>query len=93
MVSRALGDALARQIGVSCEPAVFAATNLGFVVLASDGLWEVMTSEEVLLFVARHLASALPLSELLCHEAQKRWMVLESKVGDDVSCVVLVMEE
>ncbi|KAH9257365.1 hypothetical protein BASA81_004522 [Batrachochytrium salamandrivorans] len=96
MVSRTLGDTVARAIGVVAEPDVFCASNLSFLVLASDGLWEVMTNEEVVQFVGQRLGLATretALSQLLCVEAHKRWLALENQVGDDVSCLVLVFEQ
>jgi serine/threonine protein phosphatase PrpC len=49
-MSRSLGDTVAHSIGCSCEPDI-THTILGFkdkvVVVASDGVWEFLSNEEV----------------------------------------------
>ena len=92
MVSRCLGDRIARSIGVNAECSLYHADKLAFLVVASDGLWEVMDSEQVVGFVAGYYMRPIPglaVSEMLCLEAKKRWTQLEGKVADDVSAIVI----
>ena len=94
MVSRSLGDSCARRIGVTAEPCIYQAENLAFLIVASDGLWEFMTNEEAIGFVAgaiskRSLTGGMAISEMLCLEAKRRWFSLEGKVGDDISALVV----
>jgi len=93
MVSRTLGDSVARRIGVSSECSLYQAENLAFVILASDGLWEVMTNEDAIGFVAASILKHIPnmaISEMLCLEAKRRWFSLEGKCGDDICALILV---
>lgn len=95
MVSRALGDRCGRSIGLNAEPSYFHVSNLSFVIAASDGLWEVMSSEDAIGFVATTLIKPIPnmeLSEILCLEAKRRWIALEKRIGDDISAVVIMFE-
>jgi serine/threonine protein phosphatase PrpC len=57
-MTRSLGDSLGKQVGVISTPFT---TNLQntweenyFIVLASDGIWDVMTNEEVVNFVEQY---------------------------------------
>mmetsp|Transcript_13943 Transcript_13943/g.20395 ORF Transcript_13943/g.20395 Transcript_13943/m.20395 type:complete len:357 (+) Transcript_13943:29-1099(+) len=93
-MSRSIGDALATSLGVVSTPE-FNNRSLefpkdSFLVVASDGIWDVMTNTEVVQFVAKYRHSALKeakkpssgivkpknacISQLLCEEARKRWL-------------------
>jgi len=91
MVSRSLGDRIGKGIGVSAEPYVthMKKANVAFVIAASDGLWEVMTGADAVAFVANAIGRHENLSEILCVEARRRWILQEGAVMDDISCVVL----
>lgn len=103
-MSRSLGDAVAKTIGVVSnadvtEHKIYLRDR--FVVIASDGVWEVMTDKDVgeVLRSATEEAGggALPaqtLSNRVCSEALRRWNVLlmtEDTVVDDISAVVLTL--
>eukprot|EP00873_Tetraselmis_striata_P008771 jgi/Tetstr1/429035/TSEL_019000.t1 len=50
MVTRSLGDAVGKSIGVTCEPDVTRiqiAENDKFIVMASDGVWDAVSNETV----------------------------------------------
>ena len=90
-MSRALGDVLAHRVGVSSEPDVTThelSPNDRFIILASDGVWEFITSEEAVEMVAS-CNSPEEASKLLVEEAHKRWMVEEEGVVDDITCVIV----
>jgi len=94
MVTRSLGDRVGKGIGVVAEPyKVTLANDLAFIVAASDGLWEVMTGADTVAFVANALSGKQEnISEVLCVEARRRWIIQEGAVLDDVSCIVTVFK-
>lgn len=100
-MSRSLGDLVAHDAGVSSEPE-FKQYDIGptdqFLVLASDGLWEFMTDQEVV-----DMAGSLnpadsednPLKktvDALVQEANNRWM-REEQVIDDTTVVVALLND
>jgi serine/threonine protein phosphatase PrpC len=108
-MSRSIGDAVAKTIGVVANADVTEHTITArdrFVVIASDGVWEVMTDKDVgeVLRTATEdaatncesgrIVTAESLSNKVCSEAQRRWNVLlmtEDTVVDDISAVVLTL--
>ena len=98
-MSRSLGDTIAHSLGVSSEPTVTHITPRPtvdkFLVLASDGVWDVMDDQDVCAFIDKHRAIAasekpkhpdvvrtgeVPMAQLLCEEARIRWMsVIEAE--------------
>ena len=98
-MARSLGDTIAHTLGVSATPAltrIATRTSIDkFVVLASDGVWDVMESQEVCAFIDQHRSSAasdkprspgtvraseVPVAQLLCEEARTRWLsVIEAE--------------
>lgn len=57
-MTRSLGDLVAKSVGVTSEPEIKNFTNLTrhdkFIVIASDGLWDRITNEEVTRLVGNH---------------------------------------
>lgn len=108
-MSRSIGDRVAHEIGVISTPIFHSFTlypNVDqFIVLGSDGLWDVMDNAEVVNFVekfrhgAQNGGSLYPsrqsnssIARLLCEEARFRWFGVveeEDVMIDDISCVVL----
>lgn len=90
-MSRSIGDASGSALGVISTPVC---TSLGltgkekFIVIASDGVWDVMDNEDVVNFVEVYRKSCLIFGEppaqvdctntiiaqLLCEEARMRWL-------------------
>ncbi|KAK9808640.1 hypothetical protein WJX72_001084 [[Myrmecia] bisecta] len=90
-MSRALGDVLAHQVGVTSQPecSVIELTPVDkFIVLASDGVWEFIESQEAI-----DLIGACETVEEGCRqlvdEAYQRWLVEEEGVVDDITAVVV----
>lgn len=93
-MSRTLGDFQAKNIGLISEPEIdhlWLKTRDKFVVLASDGVWDVMSSAEVVGFILKHEADWFIegiVGEKLCLEARSRWenyiekKTFSNKVGD-----------
>ncbi len=55
-MTRSIGDMAATSVGVTAEPEIKVFPNLSpsdkFVVLASDGIWDRLSNEEVMMIVA-----------------------------------------
>ncbi|GBG34455.1 Protein phosphatase, putative [Hondaea fermentalgiana] len=92
-MSRSLCDTIGKEAGVVSHAELFAHElqpgRDKFIVLATDGLWEFMTSQEVCDIIARHVVDADPrtaISELV-RESNKRWQN-EEPVIDDTTIVV-----
>lgn len=95
-MTRSIGDTVLSEYGVCPVPEVSYIT-IGaadsFMVLASDGVWEFMTSQEVVDFVGRMHHEGHPAkdaSESLVREAVRRWRRHELVV-DDTTAVVMFM--
>lgn len=95
-MTRSIGDTVLSEYGVSPVPEV-TWMRLGredeFIVLASDGVWEFMTSQEVVDFIGRMKRegrNASDASEALVREAVRRWRRNEMVV-DDTTAVVMWM--
>mmetsp|Transcript_37659 Transcript_37659/g.83858 ORF Transcript_37659/g.83858 Transcript_37659/m.83858 type:complete len:441 (+) Transcript_37659:163-1485(+) len=90
-MSRALGDVLAHQVGVTSEPdhTIMELTpNDRFMVLASDGVWEFISSKEAVEIVAG-CETAEESCRQLVDEAYQRWLTEEEGVVDDITAVVV----
>lgn len=88
-MSRSLGDTVAHTAGVISEPELhtFELTEDDkMVILASDGLWEFMSSQEVVDFIAR-VPSPERAVDMLVAEASARWMK-EEAVIDDTTIII-----
>uniref|UniRef100_A0A7S0YI47 PPM-type phosphatase domain-containing protein n=1 Tax=Polytomella parva TaxID=51329 RepID=A0A7S0YI47_9CHLO len=90
-MSRALGDVLAHQVGVISQPdhtVVDLTPQDKFIVLASDGVWEFISSKEAVDIVAR-FDNAEEACRQLVDEAYSRWLTEEEGVVDDITAVVV----
>jgi serine/threonine protein phosphatase PrpC len=108
-MSRSLGDKIAKGCGVIAQP-IFLQRKIVpakdfYIVIASDGVWDMMDNVEVINFVQRFKGNCVGASEeypanpsnssisrLLCEEARFRWlgMAQQERVAiDDISCVVI----
>ena len=94
-VSRSFGDELAHKIGVINEPEIeeyVFLTEDKFIVLASDGLWEYISSDECVNFVKDYylkndIEGAI---NFLYKESSKRW-IMEEDVIDDITLILIFM--
>lgn len=95
-MTRSVGDTVLTEFGVIPEPEVAAfgfGPNDSFLVMASDGVWEFMTSDEVATFVAKERAAGASPSQAanrLVAESIKRWRKNEAVV-DDTTAIVMYM--
>lgn len=95
-MTRSVGDTVLTEFGVVPTPEL-TVCGLGpkdqFIVLASDGVWEFMTSGEVATFVARQKANGASPSQVanaLVAESVSRWKKNE-QVVDDTTAVVMYL--
>lgn len=67
--------------------------NDKFIVVASDGIWEFITSQEVAEFVYPFYKKkdAEGAADRLVREARERWEK-EEEVIDDITCIVIFLE-
>eukprot|EP00188_Purpureofilum_apyrenoidigerum_P004427 Plantae.Rhodophyta-Purpureofilum_apyrenoidigerum.ctg5008.p1 GENE.Plantae.Rhodophyta-Purpureofilum_apyrenoidigerum.ctg5008~~Plantae.Rhodophyta-Purpureofilum_apyrenoidigerum.ctg5008.p1 ORF type:complete len:493 (+),score=79.33 Plantae.Rhodophyta-Purpureofilum_apyrenoidigerum.ctg5008:115-1593(+) len=93
-MTRSVGDTLLSDFGVVPVPEVTymkVGSSESFIVLASDGVWEFMSSQEVVDFVGkRRLEGVDPnlAAEALVREATKRWRRNEIIIDDTTAVVV-----
>lgn len=93
MMSRSLGDYIAHSIGLLHEPEVHVGIPIdpsNVLVIASDGVWEHMKSDEAAAEVARNLAQCTDpeqLSRQLVESARARWPAAHS---DDITALVVL---
>jgi serine/threonine protein phosphatase PrpC len=74
-MTRTLGDLQAKKIGLISDPEIEHIElnpNDRFIVMGSDGLWDVMESNEVVGFVLQH-EQRETVAEALVQEARSRW--------------------
>ena len=92
-MSRSFGDDIAHTIGVICEPEIIEIDfneEDKFIILASDGIWEFMSNQEVVdvvkeFYMKNDLQGAL---FSLYKEASKRW-IMEEEIIDDITLIII----
>lgn len=93
-MTRSIGDTILSKYGVVSQPEL-TVTKIGgleeFYVLASDGVWEFMSSDEVVDFVWKQKSAGVgaeQASKNLVVEAVRRWTEREMVVDDTTAVVV-----
>ena len=94
-MTRSIGDKYLRKAGVVSSPEVIRRVikkEDKFLIIASDGIWDVLTNEEVVQIVGKELEGchAKLACQVLVEEASKRWMAIGDCV-DDISVVVVLL--
>eukprot|EP00617_Octactis_speculum_P017839 CAMPEP_0185752492 /NCGR_PEP_ID=MMETSP1174-20130828/11285_1 /TAXON_ID=35687 /ORGANISM="Dictyocha speculum, Strain CCMP1381" /LENGTH=442 /DNA_ID=CAMNT_0028429967 /DNA_START=260 /DNA_END=1588 /DNA_ORIENTATION=- len=99
-MSRSLGDAIVHTFGVSEEPEVTQRTldkTERFIIVATDGIWDVLHSSHVVQIVDKHFNEAARSNSpwnpqdaamVLCLTARRRWEGMSTMV-DDITAVVI----
>ena len=88
-MSRAIGDFVAHSVGVIADPEVViheVDDRDTFLILASDGVWEFMSIQDVATLVAP-CVSAEEACRLIVQEATSRWQAVDEGVTDDITVV------
>jgi len=101
-MTRSMGDDHGKPAGLISEPEIRTfdlQSNDQFIIMASDGLWDVMASEEAVEFVLQHLKEGKPknlAARKLASEAKKRWAKMDESdpepYCDDITVIVAYHE-
>ena len=97
-MSRSIGDSIAHNIGVISEPEILRLNYNGnekFIVIASDGIWEYIDSEECVKIIKDYYENnmdAVGGLNALVKEAFKRWKNENDNV-DDITAIVIFFED
>ena len=100
-MSRSLGDEMAHKIGVSCEPELYRheiTPDDKFLVIATDGLWDVLTNDQVSKLIHIYLSNfddSCPkrIATFLVQTARSRWESFCSENIDDITCLVIAIKD
>ncbi len=110
-VSRAFGDFVFKDNKnlpphkqlMTCIPDVRTITlnqyndkKIDFIVLASDGLWDVMTNDEAASFILRRMYQKVPLKQICQEVIHSCWLPADPMTGygsDNVTIIIAVLEE
>ena len=95
-MSRSFGDEVAHKVGVIVCPEIFDYhfdEDDKFIIVASDGIWEFMSSDEVVeivkdFYLRNDLEDAL---DYLYNESSKRWISKE-KIIDDITVIIAFLD-
>ena len=88
--TRSIGDHIAEGLGVFATPEIltFELDNTHeFIVVASDGVWEFIASDEACRIVEKHKNATEACSALVV-EAAVRWKRYEGAYRDDITAIV-----
>ena len=96
-MSRSIGDYAVKGVGVISEPVVTFHT-LGkqdaFLILASDGVWEFMESQEAVEIVGKYIEEgAARACQALIEAAANKWHNEEGDYRDDITALVIQIQK
>lgn len=92
--TRSIGDAVSERLGVFAEPEMSQHVLVPedkFVVVASDGVFEFITSQSVVEMVQQH-NDALEACTAVCTEAYQLWLQYEVRT-DDITMILCYLED
>ena len=95
-MSRSFGDEIAHRVGVSAEPEIvehYLLREDKFIILASDGIWEFISNEEIVNIVKNFYLEndILGAITFLYNEASRRW-IMEEEVIDDITIIIIFLK-
>jgi len=95
-MSRSLGDMIAHSVGVSTDPEVIKVElqpEHKFVVIASDGVWEFLSNEEIGQIVWPFYQENSPeqAGNAIVRAAAQKWRENDSMI-DDITCITIFLE-
>lgn len=92
-MARSIGDHAVKPVGVIAEPVVSFHTlqeTDEFLILATDGVWEFVSSREAVAIVAQHLhKGATKACQVLIETAAAKWHDEEGDYRDDITALVI----
>jgi len=64
-------------------------------IVASDGIWEFLTADEVIKFTSKKLRLKGPreTNKALIDSSRKRWKHVEGEYCDDISCAIIMFNQ
>mmetsp|Transcript_7448 Transcript_7448/g.20721 ORF Transcript_7448/g.20721 Transcript_7448/m.20721 type:complete len:169 (+) Transcript_7448:1318-1824(+) len=98
-MGRSIGDHAVKPVGVIAEPEITThelTDEDEFMIIATDGVWEFITSEEAVEIVARHLDAGEGASracQCLIEEAAGKWHDIEGEYRDDITALVVTFAD
>jgi len=95
-MARSLGDHELARYGVIATPVVTTHSlkpNDSVMILASDGIWEFITSQEAMDIVQKHPEDATAACKDLIIEATQRWRDEEGPYRDDITAIVIYLDQ
>ena len=96
-MTRSIGDKVAHSVGVISEPEIIKYDFVGnekFIILASDGIWEYIDSEECVNIIKdfyENEMDAIGALNSLVKEAFNRWKSMDDSI-DDITAIVIFFE-
>ena len=92
-MARSIGDYAVKAVGVIPEPEVNQydiGENHKFMILASDGVWEFISSQEAVDIVQENIHLGADMAcENLIHQATERWAEEEGDYRDDITAIII----
>jgi len=96
-MSRSIGDHAVTDVGVVAEPVVTSHEineEDDFLILASDGVWEFISSEEAVDIVSKNLSKGSTRAcQLLIEAAAEKWHQEEGDYRDDITALVVQLQK
>jgi serine/threonine protein phosphatase PrpC len=96
-MARSIGDHAVTPVGVIAEPEVTThevTEDDDFFIIATDGVWEFLSSEEAVRIVAEHLhEGATAACQALIEEAAAKWHEEEGNYRDDITALVVRLQK
>jgi len=95
-MARSIGDHAVKSVGVIAEPVVSfhdINKNDSFLILATDGVWEFISSAEAVKIIAKHLhKGATKACQVLIETAAAKWHDEEGDYRDDITALVIQLQ-
>lgn len=96
-MSRSFGDKIGQQIGVNSTPEImewYLSEEDKFIILASDGVWEYLESEDVVFIIKEYYIKGQikEAAEKIVIEANKKWKLNNNSI-DDISLILIYFED
>lgn len=96
-MARSIGDYAVKPVGVIAEPVVSfhdLHENDNFFILATDGVWEFISSAEAVNIVSKHLhMGATKACQVLIETAAAKWHDEEGDYRDDITALVVRVQD
>ena len=92
--SRSIGDNVAKKVGVCAEPEIQAwdlSPDDKFAIIASDGVFEFITSQNVIEMLAK-FSDPIEAAKHVVAEAYRLWLTYDDRT-DDITMIVLYFED